>query len=153
MRRFCDTVHVRSGAIGDDEAAPVQFVWRGRLYVVRSVLSHWRERLAWWEQPAVAAVHGDEPLTAPARAGSVLEVGDLEREVWRVEAGVGRVSAVGVYDLARRAAPGTAAADGGGRGRELVSEAAGTPGPGAGDGTTGDRTAGDDEWVLLRVAD
>ncbi|WP_432547783.1 DUF6504 family protein [Kineococcus sp. SYSU DK004] len=153
MRRFCDTVHVRSGAIGDDEAAPVQFVWRGRLYVVRSVLSHWRERLAWWEQPAVAAVHGDGAGTAgtapaPQRAGSVLEVGDLEREVWRVEAGVGRVSAVGVYDLARRAAPGTAAADGGGRGRGLVSEAAGTPGPGAGDGTTGD-----DEWVLLRVAD
>ena len=31
-----------------DEDVPVAFTWRGRSYVVREVLDHWRERRAWW---------------------------------------------------------------------------------------------------------
>jgi hypothetical protein len=122
--------------MGEVPDAPVQFVWRGRLYVVREVLSRWRERSAWWEHAAVAAVHGDEPV---GRAGGtatavrpVLEIGDLEREVFRVEASVGRAGVVGVYDLARPVPPGTAA----------VSEGAATPSP-----------DGSDDWRLLRVSD
>ena len=47
--------------------APHVFTWRGRHYVVRSVLDHWWETAAWW-------------VTAPEA------VGDDERERWRVEA-------------------------------------------------------------------
>ena len=132
MRRFSDEVHVRSGTTG---GAPVQFVWRGRLYLVREVLSRWRERSAWWEHSAVAAVHGDESMGGGGTATAVrpvLEIGDLEREVFRVEASVGRSGTVGVYDLARPVPPGTAA----------VSEGAATPSPDGSDG-----------WQLLRVSD
>ncbi|WP_208972151.1 DUF6504 family protein [Kineococcus rubinsiae] len=139
VRRFSDTIHVRSGVQDGAEGVPVQFLWRGRLYVVRDVLSHWRERSAWWEHSAVAAVHGDADApasTAPASGGvgtavrRVLEVGVLERVVWRVEASAGRAGVVGVYDLAHPARPGTAA----------VSEVPATPVP-------------EDEWQLLRVSD
>ncbi|MEZ0164065.1 DUF6504 family protein [Kineococcus sp. LSe6-4] len=136
VRRFSDEVHVRYDD-ADGGRAPVQFIWRGRLYVVREVLSRWRERSAWWEHAAVAAVHGDAaeeagpgPAGRPARRG--LTVGDLEREVFRVEASVGRVGGAGVYDLARAVTPGTAA----------VSEVAGTSSP---------RTS--EDWQLLRVSD
>ena len=148
VRRFSDEVHVRSGALDGHHDAPVQFVWRGRLYLVQAVLSRWRERSAWWEQSAVAAVHGDDhpqEQARPAAGGAgtatatavrrVLELGDLEREVWRVEAGIGRGRVVGVYDLARRVDPGTAA----------VSDPAGTPA----DGSTSHGTA----WQMLRVSD
>ncbi|GAB3262882.1 hypothetical protein GCM10027456_44600 [Kineosporia babensis] len=36
------------------------FLWRGRLYVVRGVLGHWRERRDWWSTAAARALHGDE---------------------------------------------------------------------------------------------
>ncbi|WP_203417600.1 DUF6504 family protein [Kineococcus radiotolerans] len=135
VRRFSDEVHVRCGARGEEAGVPALFVWRGRLYVVREVLSRWRERSAWWEHAAVAAVHGDEAGGAGGAVTAVrpvLEIGDLEREVFRVEAGVGRAGAVGVYDLARPVALGTAA----------VSEVAGNP--------VLDEPR---EWQLLRVSD
>ncbi|HET6667647.1 MAG TPA: DUF6504 family protein, partial [Intrasporangium sp.] len=44
VRRFSDPVEVR---VGEPER-PEAFIWRGRLYVVRDVLSQWRERRAWW---------------------------------------------------------------------------------------------------------
>ncbi|MGI4896323.1 MAG: DUF6504 family protein [Janthinobacterium lividum] len=155
MRRFSDEVHVRSGSLGDVRDVPVQFVWRGRLYLVREVLSRWRERSAWWEHSAVAAVHGDDPTPSRTKAGvlsgavtdvmviaprRVLEVGDLEREVFRVEAGVGRAGVIGVYDLARPAPPGTAAVTEGAWG--VVSGAADSP-----------AAAAHDTWQLLRVSD
>ncbi len=67
---------------------PTSFVWRGRHYVVREVLSHWRERRAWWRDaldPAPGQPHG---VAAAAREG----------QVWRVEASAGGRS--GVFDLA-----------------------------------------------------
>ncbi|WP_205706140.1 DUF6504 family protein [Kineococcus indalonis] len=166
MRRFSDEVHVRCGVLGDDPGAPVQFVWRDRLYLVRSVLAHWRERSAWWEGPAVAAVHGED-AGAPGAPGAprrgeapgdevpgsevlagapaprpVLALGELEREVFRVEAAVGRTRA-GVYDLAHPVVAGTAATArpvGRAHGQGLVSEA---PGNQEVDGA----------WRLLRVSD
>jgi hypothetical protein len=76
---------------------PTSFLWRGRLYVVRSVLGHWRERRAWWTEASARAVHGDgEPAAADAPAAVALSD---EREVWRVEAGCGRTAGLGVYDL------------------------------------------------------
>ncbi|MEZ0490711.1 DUF6504 family protein [Kineococcus sp. TBRC 1896] len=136
VRRFSDEVHVRYDDADEGRETPAQFIWRGRLYVVREVLSRWRERSAWWEHGAVAAVHGDAADETGAGGRPVrrrvLEIGDLEREVLRVEASAGRAGGAGVYDLARAVGPGTAA----------VSEVAGTSTSGA---------SGD--WQLLRVSD
>lgn len=132
MRRFSDEVHVRSGELAEGGRAPVQFIWRGKLYVVREVLSRWRERSAWWEHTTIAAVHGDATALGDHHAGPVLEIGDLEREVFRVEAGSGRAGGWGVYDLARPVVPGTA----------VVSEVAGSSSSGA-----------SEDWQLLRVSD
>jgi Family of unknown function (DUF6504) len=67
--------------------SPSAFLWRGRLYIVRDVIGHWRERRAWWRD----ALDPDEQV-APQVC--------LEQEVWRVEASPGRLAGTGVYDLA-----------------------------------------------------
>jgi hypothetical protein len=76
-RRYADVV-----AVQRRDTVPSQFLWRGRLYLVRTVLAHWVESGDWWRSAAAAA-------------------GDLaaEREFWRVEAGSGRTDGVGIYDL------------------------------------------------------
>jgi hypothetical protein len=132
----------------DVDEAPVQFLWRGRLYVVRAVLAHWIELGSWWTgatrparparpkaaRPARSAQPGPDRsgvdawrgarasaarLAAgipepegdaghaghdghehePVRRSVALDVGAVERAVWRVEARAGRSSLVGVYDL------------------------------------------------------
>lgn len=72
------------------EQSPEQFLWKGRLYLVRSVLGRWLERNAWWESGGL-----------PCRPGAVgeLELVVPEREVWRVEASRGRCFEFGVYEL------------------------------------------------------
>jgi hypothetical protein len=119
---------------------PSTFRWRGHTYVVASVLSHWRERSAWWASAAAHAVHGDrvdlegrrgsEPGDT-SRPGALADPGGSrptphpallgEREVWRVEARRIARSGLGIYDLCRD--------------REH------------------DETAVTDRWFLLRVAD
>ena len=97
VRRYGDPVEVRPA--GDpDGTAPGSFLWRGRLYVVRSVLGHWRERRAWWNAAAARALHGEGASGDSSALGA-------EREVWRVEAGAGRSFGVGVYDLCRDPVP------------------------------------------------
>lgn len=95
-RLHADAVEV---ARRDDE--PTQFLWRGRLYVVREVLARWTESGGWWRSAAVQAVaSGDgqpDPLapldTAPA------SIDDGEQDWFRVEAGAGSAAGTGVYDL------------------------------------------------------
>jgi hypothetical protein len=113
-RRYDDPVEVRRR---DDE--PEQFLWRGRLYVVRGVLAQWVETTAWWRGPAArAALSLDQPDERPASwrdarpaadegeqvgaaaPGTSLAVAEgAEREVWRVEASSGRTRGSGVFDL------------------------------------------------------
>lgn len=83
MRRYDDPVEVRRDASAD----PEQFLWRGRLWLVREVVSHWVETGAWW-------VRAQEGPRGPSD-------GDLlrEREVWRVAAARGRIGDQGVFDL------------------------------------------------------
>ena len=102
-------------AASDGSGAPAQFLWRGRLYLVRDVLAHWVEIGAWWSLPrrtgGTTRRSGDDPVGAPpspydvdpaAPARSVAaDVGAVEREVWRVEAAAGRSATCGVYDLVR----------------------------------------------------
>ena len=94
-RRVGEPVDVR--VIGEVEVAPMSFLWRGRLYVVREVLGHWRDRREWWAGGAARALHGDEW----DQTESVEVRLDDEREVWRVEASAGRTFSSGVYDLSR----------------------------------------------------
>jgi hypothetical protein len=99
-RRVGESVEVR--VAGDPDDAPMSFLWRGRLYVVRAVLGHWRERREWWAAAAARALHGDEgasPVGGVA-AGSTTAP-EPERDVWRVEASAGRTFGNGVYDLCR----------------------------------------------------
>lgn len=87
-RRYAEPVEVRHR-----DEVPEQFLWGGRLHVVRAVLARWREAGSWWtEAPVLAMLAGE---ATPPR----LDVAGPEREVWRVEAG--SAGGTGVYDLAR----------------------------------------------------
>jgi hypothetical protein len=101
--------------------APEAFLWRGRLYAVRSVLGHWKEPRPWWtDRPARVLRGEDVDIVPPAPAGEREPAGCRdtagpvvaeENEIWRVEAGPGRMAAGGVYDLLREpASPGTTGA-------------------------------------------
>jgi hypothetical protein len=82
-RLHTDPVEVRTRP---EPAGPVpeQFLWRGRLYVVREVLARWTAAGSWWK-------------------GAAQEVDDREQQWWRVEADSGRLAALsagrGTYDL------------------------------------------------------
>jgi hypothetical protein len=109
VRRYDEVIEVRETST----SGPAVFLWRGRIYAVRSVLGHWRERRAWWLEGATARLLGlegepDRPAGSGGFAGSggsdstgSVMADALEREVWRVEAGAGRSDALGVYDLGR----------------------------------------------------
>ncbi|GHJ58169.1 hypothetical protein NOK12_06880 [Nocardioides sp. OK12] len=111
MRRYDEPVEVRCGVLaGTETTVPEQFLWRGRLWKVRSVLEHWVETGEWWRHAGVRAVLGsEEPADAstaerPARPRPLEEL-LAERAVWRVEAGRGAAvrgaeDTGGVFDLA-----------------------------------------------------
>lgn len=94
-RLHADVVEVQRR---DDE--PVQFLWRGRLYVVREVLARWTESGGWWRTAAVQALSLGGPAdgSEESMAGPV-SVDDGEQDWFRVEAGAGRAAGTGVYDL------------------------------------------------------
>lgn len=128
VRRYEEPIEVRAAteqavpgsAATGAAAVPNAFVWRGRLYVVRQVLDHWKERRPWWrdaldERRALAPVATvgsatDTGASGPgvAAAGIGTDVlGDArERQVWRVEASAGRMAGTGVYDLGVDLTPG-----------------------------------------------
>ena len=92
VRRYEEPIEVRAtteqavpGGATASGAVPDAFVWRGRLYVVRQVLDHWKERRPWWRDALDDA---------------------RERQVWRVEASAGRLAGTGVYDLGVDPSPG-----------------------------------------------
>jgi hypothetical protein len=119
MRRYSDPVKVRSGtrpgtvqgaapgrgaeSAGEGRqlveldggrevvgvAGPEAFIWQGRLYVVRRVLAHWRERRSWWRD-ALDPVPGQP---------TGIDVASREQHVWRVEASRGQAFGTGVFDL------------------------------------------------------
>ena len=88
-------VHTRVEASGP---VPDQFLWRGRLYVVREVLARWTESGSWWKGTSMSAV-----VTGEEIATTTLTVDDRSTQWWRVEADSGRLAALsagrGVYDL------------------------------------------------------
>jgi hypothetical protein len=101
-RRHADPVEVRT-RVAPSGPVPDQFLWQGRLYLVREVLARWTESGSWWRGTAVRTLTDGEAVTrttAPA-AGTVVD--DREQQWWRVEADSGRLAALtagtGVYDL------------------------------------------------------
>ncbi len=122
MRTYGEVIDVRTvrpdtrrpgGPAVEAPGAPAQFLWRGRLYLVRDVVAHWVELGAWWSLPrraggVPARVADPRPGTgsgpgtdAPRPRSVAADVGAVEREVWRVEAAPGRGTSAGVYDLVR----------------------------------------------------
>lgn len=93
MRRYDEPVSVREREPTGPGSDPVPdaFVWRGRLYLVRTVVDHWRQRSAWW-RTALELESGQE--------ADLFDPTVLEEEVWRVEAAPGRTFDQGIYDLA-----------------------------------------------------
>lgn len=67
------------------DGRPARFVWRGRLYTVRSVAEHWVVNREWWREQGETAA---QP----------------ELEFWRVEASTGQGMPTGTYELRRDAA-------------------------------------------------
>jgi hypothetical protein len=88
MRRIDEPVESLAGPSGVT-SAPLAFRWRGRRYVVGTVLAHWVETGAWW-RPAPAGKAQTDAAADPGPA-------DPERLLWRVEACRG--SQTGVFDL------------------------------------------------------
>jgi hypothetical protein len=106
MRRYDDPVETRMGQVSGMEG-PEQFLWRGTLWKVRSVLAHWVETGPWWQSGDARAVIGSDEPDADAGRPLTRSVDLLgERELWRVEAGRGAAAAGdgsdggGVFDLA-----------------------------------------------------
>jgi Family of unknown function (DUF6504) len=105
MRRYDDPVETRMGQVSGTEG-PEQFLWRGRLWKVRTVLAHWVETGPWWQSGGARAVIGsDEPVAEADRGAGGLLGADLlgadllgERELWRVEAGRGPGGGDGAAD-------------------------------------------------------
>ena len=54
-----------------EDGRPTRFVWRGRLYAVRSIVEHWVVNREWWQDP--------DPVPAQP-----------ELQFWRVEASAGQ---------------------------------------------------------------
>lgn len=114
MRRYEEDVDVRvsTGAgtgTGSAGEAPEQFIWHGRLYLVRSVQSRWTESRPWWQTSRVAPADSDdgEPGDGSAAGvGGVAVLTDAEYQVWRVEAAVGARGNPVVVDLSRDDATG-----------------------------------------------
>lgn len=107
-RRYQDPVEVRVGdpaehqvrlepgwcrgtePTDEEVSVPTQFLWRGRVHVVRGVLAQWSQRVPWWRRGTDAGM---------AQDGTTATLPVLEQQVWRVEASAGRSHGSGVYDL------------------------------------------------------
>lgn len=94
-------------------AAPVQFVWRQRLWRVLGAQHTWVEAGPWWDDPRVRRARGQDTVArwsselggpSPPHEPPSSTADDLlgERQVWRVEATAGANGEVGVYELVRR---------------------------------------------------
>ena len=70
-----------------EDGRPTRFVWRGRLYTVRSIVEHWVVNREWWQEP--------DPVPAEP---------ELQ---FRWRGGIRSRAPVGVYELRRDVAADT----------------------------------------------
>lgn len=94
-------VRVEQAEVGADGAvdrpAPSMFVWRGRLYVVRSVLHRWSTQAGRWRHVASEAAAAREGHDVGEAAVALAD--GPEETVWRVDASPGRGLGCATYDL------------------------------------------------------
>lgn len=57
---------------------PAQFLWRGRLYVVREVLARWTESGGWWRADVLRALTAGDPSSGGATADESEVAGPLQ---------------------------------------------------------------------------
>ncbi len=99
MRQYDEAVCVQRGQ-GQRREAPAHFLWRGQLWRVCEVVSHWVETGAWWRHEDVRALLGAKDAASQTdRGGGSMDALLAEREIWRVEAAHGRLGHRGVFDL------------------------------------------------------
>ena len=99
-------LHTDAVEVARHDDLPAQFLWRGRLYVVREVLARWTESGGWWRRAAVLAVSDGQSVSPGAVVGEPAGLDDGEQDWFRVEAGAGRAAGTGVYDLCHHTATG-----------------------------------------------
>ncbi|GGO69714.1 DUF6504 family protein [Nocardioides deserti] len=87
MVRYDDPVEVRTGAGGLE--GPAQFLWRGRLWKVRTVLERRSQELPPREVWRVAAGRGRLDQDGPAGGGVFELVHDVPAGRWLLAAGAG----------------------------------------------------------------
>ncbi len=118
-------LHTDAVEVQRRDDVPEQFLWRGRLYVVREVLDRWTESGGWWRSAAVQSLSTGDAAEAPAPLQTAplppspkwaqrawgepapdvdasigpAAIDDGEQDWFRVEAGAGRAAGTGVYDL------------------------------------------------------
>ncbi|WP_350277043.1 DUF6504 family protein [Kribbella sp. HUAS MG21] len=85
MWEFDDAVEVHSVSV-DGVQTPDQFLWRGRLWRVRSVTSHWTETAAWWERGVIGTGHTHDPRAThrhadPSEANRTVLAADARTDV------------------------------------------------------------------------
>lgn len=113
MRTYGEVISIRTGSAGAGSsgagssggvAVGNQFLWRSRIYVVRTVLAHWVESGTWWtslqRQSKLRALPSASVDGVPVEPSITRDVGATERWVWRVEAAAGSSAPIGVYDVA-----------------------------------------------------
>jgi Domain of unknown function (DUF6504) len=110
VRRYGEDIEVRPGLVAGEEG-PAQFLWRGRVWVVRALLSSWVTSTPWWRGAEAARVLGSEALVSEVPGSDVATVtrthssaqaeSTEELQVWRVEAGRGGGYRTGVFDVSR----------------------------------------------------
>ena len=107
MRRFDEPIEVRhplTEAMDDPDA--MQFLWRGRLWKVRGVISRWRETGEWWRSGQMRALHGEIPSPGDPDAGRADSDGTRapETETRAVETRAAETRAAGTRATETRAA-------------------------------------------------
>jgi Family of unknown function (DUF6504) len=88
------------------DGRPVRFVWRGRLYAVRSVMEHWVVNREWWRETGETGRETGETGQA-GQAGQTEQTAEPELRFWRVEASAGQGLPSGVYELRQDVATST----------------------------------------------
>jgi hypothetical protein len=104
-----EQVEVRRGGSHGHDPTPEQFLWRGRLFSIRTVLNHWVDSGTWCLSPVDRGgrkgLLREAERTAGARVLALLDADQAlvalgeQREYWLVEASTGRHAAPGVYEL------------------------------------------------------
>ncbi len=101
MRRYTEQIEVKTN-LGAEGEVPEQFIWQGRLYVVREILSSWSEARPWWRPAAGTSAEAGVGAATTTLAQSVVRR-DSELLAWRVEAANGARRQGVVVDIGRDA--------------------------------------------------